>query len=81
MGRITHDRIASDPDVMLGKPCIRGTRISVELILEKLGGGMSEAELLEAYPHLERDDLLAALRFAADYLANEEVVFTEHEAA
>jgi Protein of unknown function (DUF433) len=46
------DRIAVDPDVMLGKPVIRGTRITVELILRKLSEGASEAELLEAYPHL-----------------------------
>ncbi len=81
MGRITHDRIASDPDVMLGKPCIRGTRITVELILEKLGSGMSEAELLEAYPHLECDDLLAALQFAADDLLVEGISLPHHEAA
>jgi len=81
MGKILYERITSDPDVMLGKPCIKGTRIPVELILEKLGYGASVDELLEAYPHLEREDVLAALRFAADYMAHEEIIFGEHEAA
>jgi uncharacterized protein (DUF433 family) len=64
---------------MLGRPCIKGTRIPVELLLEKLGAGMSEGELLEAYPHLEREDVLAALRFAADYMADEDILFAEDE--
>jgi uncharacterized protein (DUF433 family) len=81
MGQVRHDRIVSDPEVMLGRPCIKGTRIPVELLLEKLGEGASVEELLEAYPHLEREDVLAALRFAADYLADEDIIFAEHEAA
>lgn len=76
-----HPRIVSDPGVMLGKPTIKGTRITVELVLRKLGGGTSEQELLAAYPHLTLDDLRAAQRFAADYLANEDIVFGEPEAA
>ena len=63
-----HTRIAADPAVMMGKPCIKGTRITVELILRKLGAGRSFADLLEAYPQLSEDDLRAALAFAADYL-------------
>ena len=59
----------SDPEIMMGKPTIKGTRITVELILEKLGQGMTVAELLEAYPHLTAEDVLAALSFAADYPA------------
>jgi hypothetical protein len=51
MGQVRHERIVSDPDVMMGKPTIRGTRITVELILEKLGQGMTIDEMLEAYPH------------------------------
>ena len=47
-----HARIAADPAVMMGKPCIKGTRITVELILRKLGAGRSFADLLEAYPQL-----------------------------
>jgi uncharacterized protein (DUF433 family) len=81
MGKILHERITSDPEVMLGRPSIKGTRIPVELLLEKLGEGVSIDELLEAYPHLEREDVLAALRFAADYMADEDIIFAEHEAA
>lgn len=69
------DRIEVNPRVMLGKPVIRGTRIPVELILRKLGEGASEADLLDAYPHLTREDIQAAMRYAADTLAHEEVVF------
>ena len=69
------DRIEVNPDVMLGKPVIRGTRIPVELLLRKLSEGASEADLLEAYLRLTRDDIHAAMRYAADTLAHEEVVF------
>jgi uncharacterized protein (DUF433 family) len=71
------DRIEVNPDVMLGKPVIRGTRIPVELLLRKLSEGASEADLLDAYPQLAREDLQAAMRYAADTLAHEEVVFIE----
>jgi uncharacterized protein (DUF433 family) len=64
---LSHARISIDPAVMMGKPCIKGTRITVELILRKLGAGRSFADLLEAYPNLTEDDLRAALAFAADY--------------
>ena len=60
------DRIEMNPRVMLGKPVIRGTRIPVELILRKLSEGTSEAELLDAYPHLTREDVHAAMRYTAD---------------
>jgi len=62
MSRIAgrHERIAIDPGVMGGKPCIQGTRIPVELILEKLGQGMSVEEMLEAYPGLTAEDVRAA---------------------
>jgi uncharacterized protein (DUF433 family) len=69
------DRIEINPRVMLGKPVIRGTRIPVELILRKLSEGASEANLLEGYPSLKREDIHAAMRYAADTLAHEEVVF------
>ena len=68
------DRIEINPRVMLGKPVIRGTRIPVELILRKLSEGASEADLLDAYPTLKRDDIYAAMRYAADTIAHEEVV-------
>ncbi len=74
-----HDRIEINPKVMLGKPVIRGTRITVELILRKLGEGAAQTELLEAYPHLTREDIQAAITFAADTLAHEETVHVEPE--
>jgi len=54
------DRIEIDPNVMLGKPVIRGTRVTVELILRKLSEGATEAELLDAYPRLTPEDIRAA---------------------
>jgi uncharacterized protein (DUF433 family) len=69
------DRIEMNPRVMLGKPVLRGTRIPVELVLRKLGEGASDADILDAYPRLTRDDIHAAIRFAADTIAREEVVF------
>jgi uncharacterized protein (DUF433 family) len=73
-------RIEINPKVMLGKPVIRGTRITVELVLRKLGEGATQRELLEAYPHLTQDDLQAAITFAADTLAHDETVhFEPHE--
>jgi uncharacterized protein (DUF433 family) len=69
-----NDRIELNPDVMLGKAVIRGTRIPVELILRKLGEGLEEAEILDAYPRLTRDDIQAALIYAADSLANETIL-------
>jgi uncharacterized protein (DUF433 family) len=57
-------RIDSNPAVMLGKPVVKGTRITVELILRKISGGYSFEEILEMYPHLTREDILAAVCFA-----------------
>lgn len=68
------DRIEINPDVMMGKPVIRGTRIPVELILRKLSEGATETDLLDAYPRLTLEDIQAALRYAADSLAHEEVL-------
>ena len=68
------DRIEVDPKVMLGKPVIKGTRISVELILRKLSEGATEEDLLDAYPHLSREDIQAALAYAAIALAYEETI-------
>ena len=72
-----HVRISIDPAVMMGKPCIKGTRITVEHILRKLGAGRSVAEVLEAHPHLTADDVQAALAFAADYMQHETVLAAE----
>ena len=60
--------IVSDPKVMMGKPVVSGTRITVDLILEKLGTGESIEAVLESHPRLTRDGVLAALRFAAQAL-------------
>jgi uncharacterized protein (DUF433 family) len=68
------DHIDINPKIMLGKPVIRGTRVPVELILRKLGEGASEQDLLDAYPHLKSEDLRAALFYAAETLAHEEIV-------
>lgn len=68
------DRIEINPKVMLGKPVIKGTRIPVELILRKLSEGATVEELLDAYPHLSREDIQAALAYAAEALALEETL-------
>ncbi|MDR7170785.1 uncharacterized protein (DUF433 family) [Nocardia kruczakiae] len=59
------DRITSDPDVCHGKPVVRGLRYPVEMLLELLAAGMSIDEILDDYEDLERDDVLAALEYAA----------------
>jgi uncharacterized protein (DUF433 family) len=64
------ERIVVDPEVLAGKPVIRGTRLAVEFILEILAAGQSERELLTSYPGLTREDVLACLSYAS-YLAHE----------
>ena len=59
-------RVTLDPQVMVGKPVIRGTRIPVELIVRMLAQGISEADILREYPRLQREDICAALAYAAD---------------
>ncbi len=59
------DFIATDPAIMVGKPVIKGTRITVELVVEKLGYGQSIDEIIADYPHLSREAIYACLRFAA----------------
>lgn len=66
-------RIVVDPEVMVGKPVIRGTRLPVELIVRLLGQGMSQEEILNEYPSLQPDDLRAALLYAASVLGREEI--------
>lgn len=65
--------IHSDPEIMLGKPVIKGTRITVELIVERLGYGQTPEELLVSYPHLSREAILACLGYAAALLKNETI--------
>lgn len=60
------DRIQVDPEIMLGKPVIRGTRVTVELILRKLAEGANEADLIDAYPQLTREDIKASIAYGAD---------------
>jgi len=59
-------RISVDPRVCFGKPCIRGTRIWISLIVDNLASGLSEQELLAEYPQLSHEDIMAALTFAAE---------------
>jgi uncharacterized protein (DUF433 family) len=67
----TSNRIEINPEIMLGKPVIRGTRITVELLLRALSEGATEADLLDAYPHLTHEDLQAAIAYAADVVDRE----------
>lgn len=67
----SRSRIARDPAVMLGKPVIRGTRITVELILRKLSEGATSEYFRDAYPHLTAEDIHAATAYAADMIAGE----------
>ena len=69
-------RIEVNPSIMLGKPVIRGTRIPVELILRKLSEGATEEIVLDAYPRLTREELLAVLAYAADLVGHEEAILT-----
>ena len=69
----TH-RIEFNPNVMLGKPVVKGTRIPVELVLRKLGEGAAVDDLRDAYPRLTPEDVYACLAFAADTVAHEEVL-------
>lgn len=66
-----HTRIEQHPDVMRGKPVIRGTRVTVEQIVRECARGLSVAEVAAQYPRLATEDVLAALAYAADYLADE----------
>jgi uncharacterized protein (DUF433 family) len=65
-----HERVEINPDIMDGKPVVRGTRVPIELVLRKLGTGMSPEAILGDHPRLTQDDIRAAQAFAADYLAD-----------
>jgi uncharacterized protein (DUF433 family) len=77
---MNHDRISIDPEIMAGKSCIKGTRIPVELILEKLAAGMTYEEILADHPRLTREDILAALAFAHDYLTRQDIILADGQA-
>lgn len=66
------DFITSDHTVMLGKPVIKGTRLTVELVLRKLGEGAMHADLMRMYPDLNSESIQAVLQYAAEVIANEE---------
>ncbi len=67
---VLEERITIDPDMLNGKPAIRGQRIAVQTILEFLGNGDQVDEILEQYPSLEREDIYACLRFASNLMQN-----------
>ena len=66
--------IQSNSKVMLGKPTVKGTRITVELLLWKIAGGYTFEEILEMYPHLKLNDILASIAYAAAIMESEEVI-------
>jgi len=73
-------RISIDPNVCFGKPCIRGTRIWVTLLLDLLASGMSEREILNEYPQLQHEDILAAIAYGAE-AARERIISVPLESA
>jgi len=75
------DHIEWNPKVVVGKPVIKGTRLTVELILERLGDGWSEDELLASFPHLKREHIRAAQAYAAAALSGDEIAFLSDDAA
>ncbi|HRE50294.1 MAG TPA: DUF433 domain-containing protein [Flavitalea sp.] len=66
--------IESNPNIMLGKPVIKGTRITAELILQRLSEGATIPQLIEAYPSLKTEDIMAVLAYASDIMANETII-------
>ena len=66
--------IEANPKIMLGKPIIKGTRITVEIILRKLSNGFSKKDILEMYPHINTDDIQACISYAADVIQSEKVI-------
>jgi uncharacterized protein (DUF433 family) len=74
------DRITFDPHVMGGKACIRGLRITASLVLNLVANGMSDAEILKAYPYLEAEDIRQSLKYAA-WLAEESILPSEAASA
>ncbi len=66
-----HNRITLAPEILAGKPVIRGTRLSVEFVIGLMADGWNEADILENYPGIEHDDILACLACARDTLSSE----------
>lgn len=74
MNKASQNRIVVDPEIMVGKPIVRGTRITVELILRQLAQGMTVGDILKNYPHLAKEDIYAAIQYATQ-LVQEEFVY------
>ncbi len=72
-----YSRITSNPNVLHGKPCVKGTRLSVEFILELLASGATRADIVKAYPELREDDVEEAIRYTAQFMKNEILISTE----
>jgi uncharacterized protein (DUF433 family) len=72
---MVHERIEMNPAVIGGKPVIRGTRVPVDMILRKLGAGLTTEAIMADHPRLTAEDIRAAQAFAADYIANEDIVY------
>lgn len=68
------DRIVRNPEILAGKPVIRGTRISVEFVLELLAGGWTDADILENYPGITREDIKACLNYALAVISSERTI-------
>ena len=68
------ERIMVDPNILVGKPVIKGTRISVELLMDRLSDGWTMEDILAAYPHISREDVLAAISFVTEIFKEEDYV-------
>ncbi len=68
------DRIVVDPDILIGKPIIKGTRISVDLIMDRLADGWTLEDITTAYPRVTRDDVLAAIAFVTEVFREEDYI-------
>jgi uncharacterized protein (DUF433 family) len=69
-----NQRIVSDYKIMLGKPVIKGTRVTVEVILKKLAEGASVSDVIKMYPNLKKEDVLATLNYASEVISSEEMI-------
>jgi uncharacterized protein (DUF433 family) len=70
-------RISSNPAILHGKPCVKGTRLSVEFILELIASGATRAEIVQAYPELSNEDIEESIRYAAQFMKNEILIAAE----
>ncbi len=68
------DKICISPDIMLGKPVIRGTRITVEFIIKKMSEGMEIDDIISEYPPVQKDDIMACLAYSADVISRDEIL-------